>query len=206
MNYLDRIKKEKIIPVIKIDNAEDTLAVMDALSKGGINIAEITFRTAAAPEAIKIASAHSDMLVGAGTVINIEQAQKAVECGAKFLVSPGFDLEVAEYAKSIDMLYIAGCVTPTEIMAAINCGISIIKFFPAEIFGGLNTIKNLAAVFPNIYFVPTGGINQKNIAEYLSFEKIIACGGSWMVKDSLILAGDYKEIERLSKEAKESII
>lgn len=206
MNYIDRIIKEKIIPVIKIDNIEDTIPIMEALQKSGIQIAEITFRTKAADKAIQIATQnYSDMLIGAGTVLFVEQAKLAIDSGVKFIVSPGFSLEVANFCKEKDVLYIPGCITPTEIMRAISCGLEIVKFFPASSYGGLNTIKSLSAVFSNIRFVPTGGINQDNIADYLSFDKIIACGGSWMVKDSLIKEGKFDIIEKLCIQAKEAI-
>jgi len=202
----DFISREKLIPVVKLDNAADTLPLMDALKAGGIRVAEITFRTACGAEAIAIAAKNcKDMLIGAGTVINAAQAEKAVEAGAKFIVGPGYSQGVADVCKKSGVMYLPGCVTPTEIMVAIDNGIDIVKFFPAESFGGLNAICAIAAAFPELRFVPTGGVSVGNIKEYLSFNKVFACGGSWMVKDSLIKAQDFAEIAKLSREAKELI-
>lgn len=202
----DFIAREKLVPVVKLEDVADTLPLMDALKAGGINVAEITFRTACGAEAIAVASAYrKDMLIGAGTVINAAQAEKAVAAGAKFIVGPGYAQGVADVCKKSGVMYLPGCVTPTEIMVAVDNGIDIIKFFPAESFGGLNAIKAIAAAFPELRFVPTGGIGAGNIKEYLAFGKVFACGGSWMVKDSLIKARDFAEITRLSKEAKELI-
>lgn len=204
--YIDIIKEEKIIPVIKIDDIKDTLPLLDALSCGGINIAEITFRSACAQEALALAvRERKNITVGAGTVINAEQAKVAKESGAEFIVSPGFSADVAKYCNEVGMLYIPGCVSPTEIMAALAMGIDIIKFFPASCYGGVKTLKSLAAAFPSVNFIPTGGISKENINEYLAFNKIIACGGSWMVKSNLINNGDFAKITELSKEAKETI-
>jgi len=205
-NYLDIIEEEKIIPVIKIDNIADTLPLLDALRAGGIKIGEITFRTDCAKEAIKIAvEKHKDMTIGAGTVINLEQAQSAIAVGATFIVSPGFSAEVAKYCIEKGVLYIPGCVTPTDIIAALSFGINIIKFFPAEAYGGLKTLKALSAAFPQVRFVPTGGIDKNNIKAYLSFNKIVACGGSWMVKEDLIKNKEFDKISQLAREAKEAI-
>lgn len=206
MSCLDVIKQEKIIPVIKIDDKEDTIPLLNALSSGGINIGEITFRTDAAAEAIAIAKAHcKNVLIGAGTVICAKQAEAAVNAGAEFIVSPGFSEEVAVYCRKNKILYIPGCITPTEIMAAIAEGIKIIKFFPAESYGGIKTLKALAAAFPAVKFIPTGGINKDNIREYLKEEIIVACGGSWMVKDNLIKNKEFAKIATLSREAKEAV-
>lgn len=203
---LDFIAKEKLIPVVKIDSIEDTLPLMSAMKDGGINIAEITFRTACGADAIALASKNcKDMLIGAGTIINAAQAQKAIQNGAKFIVSPGYSQGVADVCKASGIIYIPGCLTPTEIMVAIDNGIDIIKFFPAESYGGLNAIRAIAAAFPTIRFIPTGGIGPGNIKDYLAFNKVFACGGSWMVKDSFIKAGNFGEITRLCKEIKEYI-
>ncbi len=204
--YLDIIKAEKIIPVIKIDKTEDILPLLAALKAGGINIAEITFRTSCAAEALSVAVKEcKDMVVGAGTVINVEQAELAVELGAAFIVSPGFSYEIAKYCNLVGILYIPGCVNPTDIMAALSLKINVVKFFPAENYGGIKTLKALGAVFNSVSFVPTGGITKDNIKEYLAFDKVIACGGSWMVKDSLISGGEFDAITELAREAKESI-
>jgi 2-dehydro-3-deoxyphosphogluconate aldolase/(4S)-4-hydroxy-2-oxoglutarate aldolase len=203
---LSVISKTKIVPVIKIDNTDDIVPLLAALSKGGINIAEITYRTACAAEAIALAKkTFADVIIGAGTVTDITQAKEAVALGVDFIVSPGFDEVVADYCLEIGILYFGGCVTPTEIMKAMRRGIEIIKFFPAETSGGLKSIKAISAPFPQIKFMPTGGINKDNIRDYLSFPKIIACGGSWMVKDELIKKGDFDTITKLAAEALEEI-
>lgn len=203
---LSAISKTKIVPVIKIDNIDDTLPLLAALSKGGINIAEITYRTACAAEAISLAQKNfPDMIIGAGTVINLVQAKEAVSLGVDFIVSPGFDEVVADYCADIGIIYFGGCVTPTEIMKAVDKGLEIIKFFPAESNGGLKSIKALSAPFPQIKFMPTGGINKENIREYLSFPKIIACGGSWMVADQLIKNGDFDAVTKLTAEALQEV-
>ncbi|MDD4316531.1 MAG: bifunctional 4-hydroxy-2-oxoglutarate aldolase/2-dehydro-3-deoxy-phosphogluconate aldolase [Clostridia bacterium] len=199
---LSEISKTKIVPVIKIDDVADTRPLLRALSAGGINIAEITYRTACAPDAISLAlKEFPQMIIGAGTVINLVQAEQAAALGAHFIVSPGFDESIAGFCNSKGIIYFGGCVTPTEIMKAVSMGQEIIKFFPSESFGGLKTIKALAAPFPQIKFMPTGGINKDNIREYLSCNKIIACGGSWMVKDELIKSGDFAAVTRLTAEA-----
>ena len=203
MNAREIVEQIKIVPVVKIDNVNDTLPLMKALCDGGIPIAEITFRTACAGDAIKMASENfgDKMLVGAGTVINATQAKLAVENGAKFIVSPGFAREISDVCNEAGITYIPGCVTPTEIMAAISCGHKIIKFFPASNYGGVQTIKALSAPFGDIVFIPTGGVNATNINDFLAVKSIIACGGSWMVKDSLVKEGKFDEIVELCKEA-----
>ena len=174
---------DKIIPVVVIKDVKDTVPTLKALKDGGINCAEITFRTACAAEAIAIGvKEFPDMNIGAGTVINLEQAQKAVESGAKFLVSPGLSSEVAKFAASKNIPYFPGCVTPTEIMQALELGISIVKFFPANVYGGLKAIKALSGPFPQVKFIPTGGVDLDNLSEFLSFDKIYAVGGSFMMK------------------------
>lgn len=201
-DILKTISQTKIVPVVKVDNVEDTAPLMKALSDGGIKIAEITYRTACAKEAISVAiKEFPDMIIGAGTVINIHQAKEAVNLGVKFVVSPGFDEETARYCNSKDILYFGGCVTPTEIMKALNLNLNIIKYFPAENFGGLKSIKALSAPFPQIKFMPTGGISINNIKEYLSCDKVIACGGSWMVKEELIKNKEFDKITKLCIEA-----
>ena len=197
------IEKVKIVPVVKIDDVNNTMPLMNALCEGGIPIAEITFRTACAAEAIKIASENfgDKMLVGAGTVVNASQARIAIENGAKFIVSPGFGKDISDVCVQNNIAYVPGCVTPTEIMASIAEGHKIIKFFPASNYGGVATIKALSAPFGDIVFIPTGGINANNINEYLAVKSIIACGGSWMVKDSLVKEGKFDEIVKICKEA-----
>ncbi|MGL4791905.1 MAG: bifunctional 4-hydroxy-2-oxoglutarate aldolase/2-dehydro-3-deoxy-phosphogluconate aldolase, partial [Anaerotignaceae bacterium] len=175
MDINKRIEELKVVPVVKIDNVEDAKPLAEALVAGGLPVAEVTFRTDAAYEAIKImATEVPEMLVGAGTVINVEQAKLAMEAGAKFIVSPGFSAEVVKFAQENNIPVYPGVCTPTEIMAAIAAGLEVIKFFPAENYGGLSTIKALTGPFPNIKVMPTGGISEKNILEYLANPKIIA--------------------------------
>lgn len=174
---------DKVIPVVVIKDVKDTVFTLKALKDGGINCAEITFRTACAAEAIAIGvKEFPDMNIGAGTVINLEQAQKAVASGAKFLVSPGLSEEVAIFASKKNIPYFPGCVTPTEIMQALKLGISVVKFFPANVYGGLKAIKALSGPFPQVKFIPTGGVDLDNLSEFLSFDKIYAVGGSFMMK------------------------
>jgi 2-dehydro-3-deoxyphosphogluconate aldolase/(4S)-4-hydroxy-2-oxoglutarate aldolase len=201
MNIQERIETLKIVPVVKLDYAEDAKPLAEALIAGGLPIAEVTFRTEAAYEAIQIMAKIPEMLVGAGTVINVEQAKLALEAGAKFLVSPGFSAEVVAYAKENNIPVFPGVCTPTEVMAALAMGLTVLKFFPAENYGGINTIKALTGPFPNIRIMPTGGINEKNVKEYLANPKIIACGGSWMVKDALINEKKFDEIKKLTVSA-----
>ncbi len=189
MNKLDVIQKigqAKLLPVAVIKSLEDAKALLDAITAGGLDIIEITFRTQCAPDAIKYAvKNYPEMLTGAGTVINTEQAKNAIECGAKFIVGPGFSAEVAKVCQEHSIPYFPGCVTPTEIMAALSCGIDIIKFFPAQEFGGLKTINSLSAAFKDVKFIPTGGINNDNLIDYINNPKIFACGGSWLLKGTL---------------------
>ena len=199
---LEQIRLMGIVPVVKIDDAGKAVALAEALCRGGLPCAEVTFRTGAAEEAIRrIASALPDMLVGAGTVLTPEQADKAQAAGAKFAVSPGFNPRVVKHCLANGLEIIPGCITPTEIEQALELGLECVKFFPAEQFGGLATIKALAAPYGGLQFLPTGGINAGNLREYLSFERVIACGGSWMVEAKLIDAGDFAKIEELTREA-----
>ena len=183
MNVKEFIQQYRVVPVVVFNSIEEVRPKLKAMCEGGLPIAEITYRTECAGEAIKIAvSEFPDMLVGAGTVINAEQCRQALEYGARFIVSPGFSEEVAKICNLNDIPYLGGCVTPTEIMTALSYGCDIIKFFPASNYGGLATMKALAAAFPAATFLPTGGISDKNLAEYLAWEKIFAVGGSWMMK------------------------
>ncbi len=178
---------DKVIPVVVIKNVEDTAPTLKALSDGGINTAEITFRTACAKEAIALGvKLFPDMNIGAGTVINGEQAEAAVEAGAKFIVSPGLSVDVANVCKVNKLPYYPGCVTPTEIMQALELGIDVVKFFPANVYGGLSALKALSGPFPQVRFIPTGGVNLDNLAEFLSFDKIYAVGGSFMMKGNVV--------------------
>ena len=180
---LEQIKKMKIVPVVVLNTLEETLPKMKALVEGGLPCAEITFRTACAEEAIKLTVKNfPDMFVGAGTVINRDQCERAIKAGSKFIVSPGFSEEVADCCAEHGMLYLPGIVTPTEAMAAIAKGLTTLKFFPASNYGGLKTIKAICAAFPYLKIMPTGGISADNILEYLAYDKILACGGSWMMQ------------------------
>ena len=177
---------KKLIPVVVIKDINDTDKIMTALKDYGVYTAEITFRTACAEEAISLASKnHPDMLIGAGTVINVEQATRAVNAGAKFVVSPGLSLSVAKFCKEKNVPYYPGCVTPTEIMQALELGIDVVKFFPANVYGGLKAMKALSAPFSQIKFIPTGGVNKDNLDEFLSWEKTYAVGGSFIVEEAL---------------------
>ena len=203
-SVMDLIKEKRIVPVVKIDRVEDALPLAKALIDGGLPVAEITFRTDAAEESIRvIRENYPQMLCGAGTVVNIDQAERAVAAGAAFIVSPGFNKDVVEYALRKNIPVLPGCCTPTEIMEALGHGLNIVKFFPAKQYGGLDTIKALAAPFPGIRFMPTGGINTGNLKEFLNHDEIYACGGSWMVSDALIREGNFEEITKLTKEAVE---
>ena len=183
MNMTERIKELKIVPVVVLKELADTEPTLRALMEGGLPVAEITFRTACAADAIRLGcEKFPDMLIGAGTVINAEQCNRAIDCGAKFIVGPGFSPAVAEVCNARGVMYLPGCVTPTEIIAALSYGIEIVKFFPCTNYGGLGTIKALSAAFPAVRFLPTGGISEDNVCEYLANDKIVACGGSWMMK------------------------
>ena len=177
---------EKYVPVVVIKEIDETEKILTALRNNGINCAEITFRTACAKEAISLAvKLFPDMSVGAGTVINAEQCNAALEAGAQFIVSPGLSVDVANICKEKNIPYYSGCVTPTEIMQALELGITTVKFFPANVYGGLTALKALAAPFPQIKFIPTGGVDRGNIDEFLAFDKVEAIGGSFFVKESL---------------------
>ncbi len=187
---------KSVIPVVVIKDAADTEATLAALRVGGINRAEITFRTACAVEAIKIGvKAFPDMDIGAGTVINADQARRAVRAGARFIVSPGFSDEVAEFCRDEGVTYYPGCVTPTEIMRALSYGLTVIKFFPAGVYGGVKALKALGAPFPQVTFIPTGGVDLNNLKEFLDCDKVYAVGGSFMMKGDI--TANCKEIVRI---------
>ena len=199
---LEQISEIGIVPVVKIDNAKDAVPLAKALIDGGIPCAEVTFRTAAAEEAIKAMSkAFPDMFLGAGTVLTTEQADKAMNAGAKFLVSPGLNTEVVRHCVNKGYTITPGITSPSDIEAAISLGLDTVKFFPAEAAGGINMIKAMSAPYGNIMFMPTGGISAKNLKSYLDFPKVLACGGSWMVPPELINDGKFDEIKALTKEA-----
>ena len=184
---------DKLIPVVVIKNLAETEKIMNALKNDGINCAEITFRTDCAAEAIALAvEKFPDMNIGAGTVINAGQCEKALKAGAKFIVSPGVSEDVAKICKANGIDYFPGCVTPTEIMRALDLGITTVKFFPANVYGGLKALKALSAPFPQVRFIPTGGVNRENLEEFLAFERIAAVGGSFFVEDALRKIGEVK--------------
>ena len=196
-----------LIPVIKIENPDDAVPLAKALIDGGLPAAEITFRTASAAESIKkITEAYPDMLVGAGTVLTTEQVDAAIAAGAKFLVSPGLNPKVTGYALSKGIPMLPGCSNPSDIEAALELGLKTVKFFPAEAAGGLPMLKAMAAPYGQLTFMPTGGINANNLLDYLKFNKIIACGGSFMVKDELIKEKKWDEITALTKNAVKTML
>lgn len=204
---LEKIQKIGIVPVVVLDDAKDAKPLAKALCEGGLPCAEVTFRTAAAEESIRImAEEFPEMLIGAGTVLTTEQVDRAVNAGAKFIVSPGLNPEVVKYCVSKEIPITPGTSNPSDIETALSFGLEVVKFFPAEAAGGLNMIKSLAAPYTNVKFMPTGGINANNINSYLAFDKIIACGGSWMVKGDLIKAGDFDKIRELTKEAVQTML
>lgn len=199
---LQKIQKIGIVPVVKLDDAKDAKPLAKALCDGGLPCAEVTFRTACAAEAIKIMTDEfPEMLVGAGTVLTTEQVDAAVAAGAKFIVSPGLNPKIVKYCVDKGIPVTPGTTNPSDIEQAIELGLEVVKFFPAEAAGGLKMIKAMAAPYVNMKFMPTGGINAANLCEYLDFPKIIACGGSWMVSDALVKAGRFDEITALTKEA-----
>ncbi len=210
ITYMDEMLKQveafKVVPVVVIENVEDAIPLAQALVNGGLPVAEVTFRTAAAPDAIKAMSEKfPELCVGAGTVINVEQCKKAVECGAKFIVSPGYSEEVTQYCIENEIPIFPGICTPTELINVVNHGLPVAKFFPAAQYGGLKTINALGSVFPQMKFMPTGGVSESNVLEYLASPKIIAAGGSWMVKGDLIKAGKFDEIEAMTKSVVELV-
>ena len=198
----EKIVELKVVPVVVLEDAKDAAPLAKALCEGGLPCAEVTFRTAAAKDSIKAMSeAYPEMLVGAGTVLTKEQVDSAVEAGAKFIVSPGFDPEIVDYCLEKEIPVFPGCITPSEVAQAVKRGLRVVKFFPAEQFGGVATIKALSAPYVGLKFMPTGGVSLKNLKDYLSCDKIIACGGSWMVKGDLIEAGEFDKIREMTKEA-----
>ena len=193
-----------VVPVVVLEEVKDALPLAAALVEGGLPCAEVTFRTEAAEESIRLMSEkYPEMLVGAGTVLTIEQVDRAVTAGAKFIVSPGFDPEIVDYCLEKKIPVFPGCITPSEVAQAVKRGLQVVKFFPAEQAGGVAMIKAMAAPYTMGKFMPTGGISAKNLADYLSFGKILCCGGSWMVKGNLIKNGEFDKIRELTKEAVE---
>ncbi|MBP5249810.1 MAG: bifunctional 4-hydroxy-2-oxoglutarate aldolase/2-dehydro-3-deoxy-phosphogluconate aldolase [Lachnospiraceae bacterium] len=199
---IEQFSKLGIIPVVVLNDAKDAAPLAKALCEGGLPVAEVTFRTDAAEESIRIMSKEfPEMLVGAGTVLTTEQVDRAVNAGAKFIVSPGLNPKVVRYCQEKGVPITPGTSSPTDIEAALELGLDVVKFFPAEQSGGIAKIKAMAAPYTNVRFMPTGGVNAANLKDYLDFPKIVACGGSWMVKGDLIKEGNFDEIKRLTREA-----
>lgn len=192
-----------LVPVITIDRPRDAVPLAEALLDGGIGCAEVTFRTPSAGEAIHgISSTCGELLVGAGTVLTVEQAEQATQAGARYVVAPGFDPAVVDWCQAHNVPVIPGVATPTEISMALARGLDLLKFFPAEAMGGVQTLRALSAPFASVRFVPTGGITAANLPQYLALPNVAACGGSWMAKESMISAGKFTEIARLSRQAR----
>ena len=203
---MDRLQKCGVVPVVVLDDAKDAVPTAKALLAGGVNVMEITFRTTAAADSIKaVAENCPEMLVSAGTVITLEQCKQALECGAKFIVSPGFDEELVSWCLARDVAVTPGCVTPTEIMAAMKLGLNVVKFFPAGIYGGLKAMKSLSAPFGSVKFIPTGGVDAKNLKEYLEAPFVHAVGGSWLCPKKEIAVGNFDAITALCREASEIV-
>ncbi len=201
MDIMDRLYDLKLIPVIALERASDAVPLADALVAGGLPCAEITFRTAAGAEAVRLMAERNDILVGAGTVLKVDQVKEAIDNGAKFIVSPGFNPKVVKYCVDNAIPITPGCSNPTDLEMALDFGLEVVKFFPAEAFGGLKTLKAMSAPYNMLKFIPTGGINAGNLPDYLSFNKVVACGGSWMVKSDLINNSEFAEITRLTADA-----
>ena len=203
MDVMQRLRNAIVVPVVVLEKAEDAIPTAKAMAAGGVDAMEITFRTACAPEAIKaVAENCPDVLVGAGTILSVEQAKLAVSMGAKFIVSPGFSEEVVGWCVENNIPVAPGCVTPTEIMAALKWGLTMVKFFPANVYGGLNAMKNLAAPFVGLKFLPTGGVNTANIKEYWDAPFVHAVGGSWVCPKAEISAGNWEKITKLCLDAR----
>lgn len=203
---LEKIHELGIVPVVVLNDAKDAAPLAKALCDGGLPCAEVTFRTAAAEESIRIMTERfPEMLVGAGTVLTKDQVDRAVSAGAKFIVSPGLNPEIVKYCVDKGILITPGCANPSDVEQALAYGLDVVKFFPAEPAGGLKMIKAMAAPYVGVKFMPTGGINQNNVREYLAYDRILACGGSWMVKGELVDAGEFDKIEELTREAVELV-
>ena len=207
MDVLKRMACAGIVPVVVLEDAKDAVPTARAMVAGGIDVMEITFRTAAAADSIRAVAAEvPEMLVGAGTVVNLEQCKLAVECGAKFIVSPGYDEEVVSWCCDNGVAVCPGCVTPTEIMMALKHGLKVLKFFPANVYGGLSAIKALAGPFGGVKFIPTGGVNLQNVGEFIADSHIHAVGGSWVCPKADIAAGNFDKITELCKESRKALL
>lgn len=202
---LNQFEKMRVIPVVAIENAQDAAHLADTLIEGGLPCAEITFRTAAAIDAMRIMAQRGDILVGAGTALKVDQVKAAVDVGAQFMVSPGFNPRVVGYCVENNITITPGISTPSDIEAALEFGVDVLKFFPAEAFGGLKTLKAMSGPYGNVRFVPTGGISPANLVEYLQFPKTLACGGTWIAKKGLIAEGAFDKILSNAREAVELV-
>ena len=199
---LEEISKIGIVPVIALDHVEDAAPLAKALCDGGLPCAEVTFRTAAVEESIRLMhEAYPDMVLAAGTVLTTEQVDRAVAAGASVIVSPGFDPEIVDYCISKNIPVMPGIVTPSELAQAVKRGLTRVKFFPATAAGGIKMIKAMCAAYTTVRIMPTGGINTSNLEEFLSCDKIFCCGGSWMVKGDMIKAGEFDKIQKMTEEA-----
>ena len=202
----EKFQKFGVVPVVVLEDTKDAAPLAKALVEGGLPCAEVTFRTEAAEASIRLmAEQYPEMLIGAGTVLTKEQVDAAVKASAKFIVSPGFDPEIVDYCLEKEIPILPGCISPSEVAQAVKRGLNIVKFFPAEAAGGLAMIKAMAAPYTSLKFMPTGGINAKNLEEYLSCDKILCCGGSWMVKGDLVKAGEFDKIREMTKEARQLV-
>ena len=202
----EKFQKFGVVPVVVLEDTKDAAPLAKALVEGGLPCAEVTFRTEAAEASIRLmAEQYPEMLIGAGTVLTKEQVDAAVNAGAKFIVSPGFDPEIVDYCLEKEIPVLPGCISPSEVAQAVKRGLNIVKFFPAEAAGGLAMIKAMAAPYTSLKFMPTGGINAKNLEEYLSCDKILCCGGSWMVKGDLVKAREFDKIREMTKEARQLV-
>lgn len=202
MDVLKRLAASGVVPVVVLEDAEDAVPTAKAMAAGGIDVMEVTFRTNAAAESIrKVSEQCPETVVGAGTVINLEQAKLAVESGAKFIVSPGYDEETVKWCVENNIPITPGCATPTEIMMALKHGIGVVKFFPANVYGGLKALKSLSGPFPGLKFIPTGGVNADNLAEFAAAPFVHAIGGSWICPKKEISAHNFEKITELCREA-----
>lgn len=198
----EKIGKMGIVPVVALDDAATAVPLGEALLAGGLPCAELTFRTAAAADAIAaMCHAYPELLVGAGTVLTVTQAEQAVAAGAKFILAPGFDPEIVTWCQARDILVLPGVMTPTDVTLAVKMGVKLLKFFPAAAAGGIATLKALSDPFVGVDFLPTGGINAHNLADFLRLPMVRGCGGSWLVKKQLIASGNFSEITRLTRDA-----
>jgi 2-dehydro-3-deoxyphosphogluconate aldolase/(4S)-4-hydroxy-2-oxoglutarate aldolase len=200
-SIFNQITKLRIVPVIALESADTAEALGDALAAGGLPFAEITFRTAAAENSIRRLAKRKDFLIGAGTVLNVETAQRAVDAGAKFIVSPGFSEKVVGWCLKNNVPIVPGIATPTEIEMALDHDLTVVKYFPAEALGGIKMLKAMAAPYSMMQFIPTGGISPDNLADYLTFPAVLACGGSWMATKEMIAEGQFANITELTREA-----